>query len=274
MENKPQTVGNQNLISGSEARMAAYLRKKNLDYVNNRDETITVHQGLYVKYIKRVLDLLVAIPAFVVTFPFNLVFGICTFFDVGKPIFYKQTRIGKDGKPFTIVKFRNMNEKKDENGKLLPAKERVTKFGRFMRKYSLDELLNFWSVLKGDMSIIGPRPLPEFFVERMSERHKMRHAVKPGLECPRVYVPEGENLCNYHKQFENDIWYVQHISFLTDIKMCFQLVAMVFELRTRDRRAKGNAASYFVGYDEEGHALSMNTASQMYPEVIEEKVGV
>lgn len=79
-EGKPQTVGNRNLISGSEARMADYLKKKNLDNVNSRDEIVTVHQGLYVKYIKRLLDLLLAIPAFVVTFPFNLIFGVCTFF--------------------------------------------------------------------------------------------------------------------------------------------------------------------------------------------------
>ena len=259
------TVGNKNLITNEEDSMAKFLRERNLARTNANDSKVKPRGGLYVNYVKRLLDLTIAIPAFGVTLPFNCVFGICTYFDVGSPILFKQTRVGKDGKPFVMIKFRNMNEKKDATGKLLPAKERVTKFGRFMRKYSLDELLNFWSVLKGDMSIIGPRPLPEFFVDRMSDRHKMRHAVKPGLECPRVYIPEGENLCNYHKQFENDIWYVEHVSFFIFLRMCFELVQMVFEMRTRDRRAKGNAASYFVGYDDDGHALSMNTASQMYP---------
>lgn len=265
MEVNQQSVGNSSLISSDETKMAEFLRERNLEKTNVNDRKVQPVSGIYVKYVKRILDLFITIPAFIIILPLNIIFGICTFFDVGYPIFFKQTRIGKGGKPFVIVKFRNMNNKTNPDGKLLPAKERVTKFGRFMRKFSLDELLNFWSVLKGDMSIIGPRPLPDFFAERMSEKHKMRHAVKPGLECPRVYVPEGENLCNYHKQFENDIWYVEHVSFLTDLKMCFRLVQMVFELRTRERRAKGNAASYFVGYDDEGHALSMNTAGQMYP---------
>ncbi len=259
-----QNVGNKNLISNDEAAMADFLRARNLAKTNANDRPVCAKNGFYVLYVKRLLDLLIGIPAFIVTLPFNIIFGICTYFDVGRPIFYCQTRTGKDCKPFVLVKFRNMNEKKDASGTLLPARERVTKFGRFMRKYSLDELLNFWSVVKGDMSIIGPRPLPEFFNERMSDRHRMRHAVRPGLECPRVYVPEGKNLCNYHRQFENDIWYVEHVSFLTDVKMCFKLFQMVFSFGARDQRATGNVTAYFVGYDDEGHALDMIVASDMY----------
>ncbi len=269
MESKQQTVGNKNLISDDEEFMANFLRDRNLKKTNLNDQRVCPSKGLYVRYIKRILDLIIGVPAFCITVPLNILFGICTFFDVGWPIFFKQTRIGKNGKPFIIIKFRNMNEKKDKHGKLLPAKERVTKFGRFMRKYSLDELLNLWSVIRGDMSIIGPRPLPEFFVNRMSDKHKMRHAVKPGLECPRVFEPEGEDLCNYHKQFENDVWYVENVSFLTDIKMCFKLVQMVFEMNIRDSQAKGNEASYFVGYDDYGHALSMKTASQLYRNLVQ-----
>ena len=179
-----QTIGNSSLIQNDEEAIAAYLKKRNLDKVNQTSAPVHPRDGIYVRYIKRILDLLVSIPAFLVFLPFNFIFGICTFFDVGRPIFYKQTRVGKNGKNFTIVKFRNMNNNTDADGKLLPARERITKFGYFMRRYSLDELLNFWSVLKGDMSIIGPRPLPTFFYERMSDRHKMRNYVRPGLECP------------------------------------------------------------------------------------------
>ena len=263
-----KTVGNQNLISTEEEKIAAFLKERNLAKVNAASEKVTPVDSFYVRYTKRFLDLLISVPAFIILLPLNAIFAVCTFFDVGRPILYKQTRVGRDGKPFTMVKFRNMNNNTDADGKLLPAKDRITKFGKIMRKFSFDELLNFWSVIKGDMSIIGPRPLPEFFAERMSDRHKMRHAVRPGLECPRIYVPEGENLCQYHKQFENDIWYVEHVSFATDLKMCCKLIEMVFELPTRDKRAKGNAAYYFAGYDDLGHALSTNIAYEMYPEVI------
>ncbi len=267
------SVGNFNLVSSEEEMLAKYLRKANLEKVNVIVEKVHPKDTVYSKYIKRILDLMIAVPAFLLTFPFNLIFGICTFFDVGRPVLYKQARTGKSGKPFILVKFRNMNEKKDENGILLPAKERVTKFGKFMRKFSLDELLNFWSVIKGDMSIIGPRPLPMFFYDRMSDRHKMRTAVRPGLECPRVIKMREDNISQYHIQFENDIWYVENVGFLTDIKMLFSLIKMVFSLKRRDHQAKGNAASYFVGYDENGYAMSMNTAIQCYENKIRVPVG-
>lgn len=265
------TVGNKDLISSEEERIAAFLRERNLAKTNSLSAKVVPVDSFYTRYGKRFLDLLISIPVFIILLPLNIIFGICTFFDVGRPIFYKQTRIGKDGKPFTMVKFRNMNNNKDADGKLLPAKERITKFGHFMRKYSLDELLNFWSVLKGDMSIIGPRPLPEFFVERMSDRHKMRHSVRPGLECPRVYEPNENNLSNYHKQFENDIWYVENLSFLNDIKMCFKLIKMVFEFKVRGQHAKGSVSYYFVGYDDNGNALGLKSALEQYPDLIKNK---
>jgi len=258
-----KVVGNSNLISNKEENMANFLRK-NIDTVNEISKEVHPRNTFYSKVVKRILDLLIAVPIFLLLLPFNLIFGICTFFDVGRPIFYKQSRCGKDGKQFVLVKFRNMNNNTDADGKLLPASQRVTKFGKFMRKYSLDELLNFWSVIVGDMSIIGPRPLPVFFSERMSERHKMRNSVRPGLECPRVITLDEPNLSQYHIQFENDVWYAENVSFVTDIKMCFALVKMVFAMKKREHQAKGNAASYFVGYDEKGHALSMNAALALY----------
>ena len=254
-------------------KIVELIAKDNLEHANKLKKEVHPRKTFYTIFLKRVIDIVLSFIAFFITIPINVLIAIITFFDVGRPIFYKQARTGKKGKLFILVKFRNMNEKKDENGILLPAKDRVTKFGKFMRKFSLDELLNFWSVIKGDMSIIGPRPQPMFFYDRMNERHKMRTAVRPGLECPRVIKLKEKDLSQYHIQFENDIWYVENVSFLTDVKMLFGLIKMVFSLKKRDRQAKGNAASYFVGYDEDGHAMSMNIAMKRYENEIEMLVG-
>ena len=165
-----------------------------------------------------------------------------------------------------LVKFRNMNNKTDADGKLLPPSQRVTKFGKFMRKLSLDELLNFWSVLKGDMSIIGPRPQPVFIYERMCDRHKMRTAVRPGLECPRVIHVPGEEICKFQRTFENDVWYVENVSLLQDIKMMLLLVKMVFSFGKRGNQAEGKGISYFVGYNADGIAIGMNTYIKLMEE--------
>lgn len=265
MENAQNSVvGNSNLFSTDEEQAARYLRKKNLDRVNSLSKEVRPRVTLYTRVVKRMLDVIIAVPAFLFLLPFNAVFAICTFFDVGMPILYKQTRVGKNGKHFTIIKFRNMNEEKDSDGRLLPPSQRVTKFGRFMRKFSLDELLNFWSVIKGDMSIIGPRPQPVFVYERMSERHKLRSIVRPGLECPRVIHVENEEIFKYQRTFENDVWYVENISFATDCKMIFMLVKMVFSLKKRENQASGNSITYFVGYDENGNAMSMRNYRNDY----------
>lgn len=242
-----------------------YLRIHYLEKTNRNALPVRPKNTLYTKVFKRILDIAIALPAVIVLLPINLILGICTFFDVGYPIFYKQTRVSKNEKEFVLVKFRNMNEKKDADGNLLSPSQRVTKFGKFMRKYSLDELLNFWSVLKGDMSIIGPRPMPVFLFERMSDRHKMRTAVRPGLECPRVIHTDNEQIFKYQRTYENDIWYVENVSFLLDIKLCFMLVKMVFSSR-RKNQAEGNGISYFVGYNEEGMAMSLINYRNMVAE--------
>lgn len=260
--NNTKAKGNYSLVSKEEEMMAAMLKEKNLEHTNAVSRPVCFKPTFYTRYGKRIIDILVSLPVFCLLLPVNLVLGICTYFDVGRPIFYKQTRCGLNGKLFTMIKFRNMTNEKDADGKLLPASERVTKFGKIMRKTSLDELLNFWSVLKGDMSLIGPRPVPLFYLDRMSERHKMRHAVKPGLECPRVIERGDENLSLYHWKFENDIWYVENISFKTDIMMAFQLVKMTLSIKKRSLNA--GSASYFVGYDDEGRATSLKKAKERY----------
>lgn len=248
------------LVSCEEDRLVSFLRTRNFEHANSVAEAVSPRRSLYSRYGKRALDFAIALVVLLVTLPLNVVFGILTFCDVGRPVFYKQERTGLGGKSFVMVKFRNMNEKRDEEGNLLPASERVTKFGHFMRKYSLDELLNFWSVLKGDMSIIGPRPYPTFFTDRMTDRHKMRHAVRPGLECPKMISLPNEAERLYNIKLENDIWYVENVSFKTDLRMVGKLFSMVFNLKVRGKHA--GSLSYFVGYDGDGFALGTREAKE------------
>ena len=262
-------IGNKSLVSSEEEKVAQMLRERNLQHKNEISAPVHPQNTIYTKYGKRGLDILISFPAFLVLLPLNCVLGVCTYFDVGSPIFYKQTRVGKDGKNFTLVKFRNMNNKTDSEGKLLPPSQRVTRFGKIMRKLSLDELLNFWSVLKGDMSIIGPRPQPVFIYERMCDRHKMRTAVKPGLECPRVIHVPGEEICKFQQTFENDIWYVENVTLVQDIKMFFLLVKMVFSMGKRSNQAAGKGISYFVGYNKDGIAIGMKTYREMVKDGLE-----
>ena len=235
--------------------------RDNLERVNKESKGVKVKKSFYSKHLKRIIDLIIVIPVFIVLLPLNFIIGIITYFDVGMPIFFKQERTGKEGKHFNLIKFRNMTNEKDEFGNLLPPSQRVTKFGKFVRKYSLDELLNFWSILKGDMSIIGPRPLPSSFDERYSNRHRMRNAVRPGLECPSINTDGHVRL--YQEQFENDIWYVENISFLTDIKMVIALFRMVFNSSERGDHASVGGGE-FVGYDENGRAFSMRMIPKKY----------
>ena len=242
-------------------RIAEIIKKNNLVYVNQHSKPVYYRKTVYSQYGKRVLDIILSGTALIILAPINTILAICTFFDVGWPIMFSQYRIGKDGKRFSIIKFRNMTNEKDENGELLPAEKRVTRFGRFVRKTSLDELLNFWSVFKGDMSIIGPRPLPEGYMDRFSNRHKQRHLVRPGLECP---ILKGDAFrSSWTKQFENDIYYVENISLLLDIKMCFALVRMTFDRKSSKKRGDSNAGT-FMGYEKNGECINSHRVPVEY----------
>ena len=154
-----------------------------------------------------------------------------------------------------------MNNKRDENGNLLPGKERVTKLGKIVRKASLDELLNFWSVLKGDMSLIGPRPLVREYTAFLSERHQKRYAVRPGLECPMMI--HTDEYKTWSLQFDNDVWYVEHVSFAVDIKMVFALIRMTFNRKTSKMR--GNAVrGSFMGYNPDGTSINSHSVPAKY----------
>lgn len=229
--------------------------------------------GVYVKFVKRLADILLSGIACIVLLPVNLVIAVVTFFDVGSPILFRQERIGKGGKPFYLVKFRNMTNQKNEDGVLLPPDQRVTKWGRFVRKSSLDELLNFWSILKGDMSLIGPRPMPTKYINRFSACHQQRHLVRPGLECP-FHLPELAEK-GWQGRLDNDVWYVKNISFTTDMKMAFLLVKKVFSKKERQASANGKTGE-FIGYCDDGTVMDEWNIPRKYLQVIEkkERVGV
>lgn len=251
----------ENMTKARRWEIAEQLAADRLDTINARLKDVKVKDTFYTRYVKRAMDIILSLMALIVTLPINLVIGIVTFFDVGTPIFFKQQRIGKNGKLFTIVKFRNMRNTVDERGELFPPSQRVTKWGKLVRKTSLDELLNFWSILKGDMSIIGPRPLPSEYLIRYNNRHKVRLAVRPGLECP----PREplDHVWTWQERLENDIWYVENISILTDIKMCFQLVQFALDRKNMSARSVAKIGT-FMGYDLKGTAINLEQVPQEY----------
>ncbi|MCI7099383.1 MAG: sugar transferase [Lachnospiraceae bacterium] len=244
-------------------KIADYLAEDRLPKINARLEDVRIRDTVYTRYVKRMIDILVSSCALIVTLPVNLVIGLITFFDVGRPVFFRQVRIGKDAEPFEIIKFRNMRNTRDERGELLPAAQRVTKFGRFVRKTSLDELMNFWSILKGDMSLIGPRPLVPEYVHRYNKRHRQRLAVRPGLECPPRKL--SNHVWTWQEQFDNDIWYVENISFLTDCRMIVNLVRFALDRKSAAARASVGRG-IFMGYDLDGRAINLDGVPQEYVE--------
>ncbi len=241
--------------------VADLLRERNLAHTNQALPTARPKHTLYTQYFKRGIDVALSGIALILTLPLNLIGAIVTYFDVGRPLIFKQQRLGQQGELFTLYKFRNMRNVYDENGHLLPGKDRVTKAGRFARKASLDELMNFWSVFKGDMSLIGPRPLVPEYDQRYSDRHWQRMAVKPGIECPPR--SSKHSVATWEEQFENDVWYVENASFLTDVKLLFRLVSLALNTQHANRRS-GALKGSFMGYDEHGGVLD----SYSVPETI------
>lgn len=234
----------------------------NLTGSNAAGESVSTPRTIYTVFFKRLLDILISLIALIVFLPINLIIGIITMFDVGFPIFFGQERIGRKNKVFKLYKFRNMTNKTDENGLLLPADERVTKWGKFVRKTSLDELLNFWSIFKGDMSLIGPRPLPVVYKGRFNKYHESRHLVRPGLDCP-LHDP-SMGYMTWKNRLDNDVWYVENVSFKTDCKMIFLLFKETFFGAEKKSRADGGSEGTFMGYDENGEVMNSFEIPEKY----------
>lgn len=181
---------------------------------------------MYRKYIKRLIDIVVSLCGIIVLSPIYLILGVLVRAKLGTPVIFKQERPGKDEKVFRLYKFRSMTDERDENGDLLPDEIRLTGFGKALRATSLDELPELWNILKGDMSLIGPRPLLVKYLPLYNDFQKHRHDVKPGLTGWAQV--NGRNALSWEQRFELDVYYVDHISFLLDMRILFRTVAVVF----------------------------------------------
>lgn len=182
--------------------------------------------GIYELFVKRLLDIICALLALIVFCWLYALIGIMVRFKLGSPVIFKQERPGKDEKIFTLYKFRTMTDKRDENGVLLPDEVRLTSFGKMLRKLSLDELPEAFNILKGDMSVVGPRPLLVSYLDRYSERQHRRHEVRPGLTG--LAQVNGRNTCTWEEKFEYDIRYVDKITFWGDLRIVFSTVFKAF----------------------------------------------
>lgn len=183
---------------------------------------------MYKNFLKRVFDFIIVLCVLLVIWPFLLIVTILLLiYNEGAGAFFLQERPGYKGKPFKIIKFKTMNEKKGPDGKLLPDVQRITKFGSFVRKMSIDELPQLINVLKGDMAIIGPRPLLMQYLPLYSKEQARRHDVRPGItgwaQC------HGRNNLSWTKKFELDVWYVDHVSFKTDVEIVWTTAMKVLK---------------------------------------------
>ncbi len=186
---------------------------------------------------KRLFDLTVIILILPVITPLLLLLIIYVKIKLGGPIFFRQTRPGLNGKPFQIIKFRSMTNKRDAEGNLLPDAIRLTPFGKFLRSTSLDELPELWNVLKGEMSLVGPRPLLMEYLPLYSQRQSRRHEVRPGITGWAQI--NGRNSISWEERFEMDIYYVENRSIMFDLKILFLTISKVF--KREGISAKGEA---------------------------------
>lgn len=182
-------------------------------------------KGFYEKYIKRPQDFCCALAATIVLSPIMAVTALLVRVKLGAPVIFKQERPGLHGKIFTLYKFRTMTDEKDKNGKLLPDEVRLTKFGKMLRSTSLDELPELINMLKGDMAVVGPRPLLVKYLPLYNEHQARRHEVRPGFTG--YAQVNGRNAITWDDKFEKDVFYVDHITFLGDWKIIFQTLKTV-----------------------------------------------
>lgn len=194
---------------------------------------------MYRHFFKRFFDIVLSFCALVVLSPVLLVLAILVRLKLGRPVVFRQERPGKDEKIFQLCKFRSMTDQRDGNGELLPDEVRLTKFGKALRSTSLDELPELWNILKGDMSIVGPRPLLVKYLPYYTEEERKRHDVRPGLTG--MAQTHGRNLLSWEERFALDLQYIEQMSLLSDIKIVFLTVKKVF---SRSDIALGEAETH------------------------------
>lgn len=180
---------------------------------------------MYCKFVKRVLDIIISVLGLVILSPLLLILGLVVKIKLGTPVIFSQERPGFEGKIFRLYKFRSMTDETDENAELLPDYKRLTRFGKLLRSTSLDELPELWNILKGDMSVVGPRPLLVQYLPLYSEEQMRRHNVKPGLTGYAQI--NGRNAITWQEKFKLDCWYVDNLSFYVDAKCLFGTVVKV-----------------------------------------------
>ena len=199
---------------------------------------------MYKRYMKRCLDFILSLCGVIVLSPVLIILAVLVRVKLGSPILFHQERPGKDEKIFTLCKFRTMTDARDEEGELLPDSARLTKFGKFLRTTSLDELPELFNILKGDMSIIGPRPLLVTYLPYYTERERLRHSVRPGLTG--LAQVSGRNFLDWDKRFQKDVEYVEHLTFGMDLKVLWLTVQTVLghtdEVAEDTNVAEGNFA--------------------------------
>ncbi|MCR5356953.1 MAG: sugar transferase [Lachnospiraceae bacterium] len=201
---------------------------------------------MYRKYIKRLFDIILSLSAIIILSPVYIVLFILVRVKLGSPVLFHQDRPGKDGRIFHMYKFRSMTDERDENGELKPDEVRLTSFGRKLRATSLDELPELFCILKGDMSLVGPRPLLVQYLPLYSERQAHRHDVRPGLTGWAQV--NGRNTLTWPQKFEYDVEYTEKMSFIMDVKILFMTVANV--LRREGISPEGTATMDFFKGEE------------------------
>jgi undecaprenyl phosphate N,N'-diacetylbacillosamine 1-phosphate transferase len=182
--------------------------------------------GKYKKYFKRPLDLILSLTAILVLSPLLILVSILVRIKLGSPVIFRQNRPGLNGNIFTMYKFRSMTNETGEHGELLPDSQRLTKFGRILRSTSIDELPELINIIKGDMSIVGPRPLLVQYLDLYSNYQKRRHEVRPGLSG--LAQVSGRNAISWEEKFDLDVLYVDNISFIGDLKIILKTILKVF----------------------------------------------
>lgn len=184
-------------------------------------------KGIYEKYIKRVLDFILSLIAIIILSPVFLIVALLVRFKLGSPVLFTQDRPGKDEKIFKMYKFRSMTDERDENGELLPDDVRLTSFGKKLRSTSLDELPELFNILKGDMSIIGPRPLAAIYLDYYTEEEHKRHCVRPGLSG--LAQVNGRNAISWEEKFELDLEYINDITLKKDLSIILGTIKSVIK---------------------------------------------
>jgi lipopolysaccharide/colanic/teichoic acid biosynthesis glycosyltransferase len=215
--------------------------------IKNVNYPLTKSKGIYRRFFKRPIDIILSLIAIIVLSPVMLIVALLVRLKLGSPIIFKQKRPGLNEKIFTMYKFRTMTDERDKDGNLLPDSARLTKFGKFLRSTSLDELPELFNILKGDMSIVGPRPLLVEYLELYNEYQKRRHEVRPGLTG--LAQINGRNAISWEEKFNLDVEYVDNISIVKDLKIILLTVKKVF-IREGINNSQNETMPYFTGSSE------------------------